>query len=271
MTFSFKDLQQKLDPRYYQAFVQASLLSYGYFSLDFTFKPEQTLAVFTTAFLTQFLLLRYLKLPWQGLSTLNTSLSIILLLYANSAWWLALASFIAISSKFVLRYQNQHIFNPSNIGIIAALLLTDSVWVAVGKWGHGLWELLLLAGFGLILLLGWRRMLTSLVFLSTYAGLLSLRSYWLGDPLSIPLHQLENGALLIFCFFMLSDPMTTPRHLTGRAVFGVWVALLAAYLQFKWFLPNAFLYALALSSPFVILINSIWQYQPFRWPTGSKA
>lgn len=261
-------LRQKLDPRYYQALVQTSLLIYGWLSLDFPFKPEQVIAVLFTAFLTQFLCLKYLNLPWQGLSTLNTSLSIILLLYANSLWWLSLASLLAISSKFLIRYQNHHVFNPSNVGIVAVLLLTDSVWVAVGKWGHGLWEMLLLAGIGLVILLGWQRMLTSLVFLSSYTCLLFARAFWLGDPLSIPLHQLENGALLIFCFFMLSDPMTVPRHLIGRCVFGFWVALLAWYLQNKWFLPNAFLYALALSSPLVIFINLVWNHEPYRWHYG---
>ena len=42
------------------------------------------------------------------------------------------------------------------------------------------------------------------------------RSWWLGEPLAIPLHRLENGALLIFAFFMVSDPKTTPAGLTTR-------------------------------------------------------
>ena len=36
------------------------------------------------------------------------------------------------------------------------------------------------------------------------------RSLWLGEPMSIPLHRLQNGALLLFTFFMISDPRTTP-------------------------------------------------------------
>lgn len=115
-----------------------------------------------------------------------------------------------------------------------------------------------------------RNLLTSLAFLAAYAGLLAGRALWLGDPWAIPLHQLQNGALLIFTFFMLSDPMTTPQSTAGRLLFGVWVAVLGWTLQFRLFIPNAFLYALAASSPLVLLINGRFAGAPFHWPVRSQ-
>jgi len=50
----------------------------------------------------------------------------------------------------------------------------------------------------------------SCAFIVSYAALLFGRAYWLGDPWSIPLKQLQSGALLLFTFFMISDPKTTP-------------------------------------------------------------
>ena len=47
--------------------------------------------------------------------------------------------------------------------------------------------------------------------------LLLARAFWLGDPLAIPLHQMQSGSLLIFAFFMISDPRTTPDR--GWAAF----------------------------------------------------
>ncbi|WP_020394345.1 RnfABCDGE type electron transport complex subunit D [Thiolinea disciformis] len=258
------------DPRYYQLIVQTSLLSWGWISLEFPFYPTQILAILITTFLVQATFLAFYRLPQQYLSTFNTSLSLILLLYANHWIWLALAAFIAIASKFILRWNERHIFNPSNIGIVIVLLLSDSAWVAVGKWGQGLWLFLLVAGLGLVVILGFQRMASSLVFLATYSTLLLLRALWLGDPWQIPFHQLQNGALLIFTFFMLSDPMTTPKHLAGRCLFGSGVALLAAYLQFAWFIPNAFLYALAFASPFVPLINYYKSGELYHWPIRSS-
>ena len=54
-------------------------------------------------------------------------------------------------------------------------------------------------------------------FLAAYAALaLRPRLRGSGDPLAIPLHQLESGAFLIFAFFMISDPKTTPDSRAGR-------------------------------------------------------
>ena len=44
-------------------------------------------------------------------------------------------------------------------------------------------------------------------FLAVYAGGLFARALWLGDPLTLPLHRLANGAFLLFAFFMISDPI----------------------------------------------------------------
>lgn len=266
----FLRLAKGADPRYYQLAVQCSLLLVGMLTLQFTIPGSNIVAVLATALLTQWGFLRWYGLPLQTLSALNTSFSIIILLYAAHWGWLALAAGIAIASKFLLRIQGRHVFNPSNIGIAAVLLATDSAWVAHGKWGHALWLGLLLAGFGLVWLLGWRQMLTSLAFLAAYACLLAGRALWLGDPWAIPLHQLQNGALLIFTFFMLSDPMTTPQSTAGRLLFGVWVAVLGWALQFRLFIPNAFLYALAASSPLVLLINGRFAGAPFHWPVRSQ-
>ena len=254
-----------IDPRYYQAAVQLSLLVWGVWGNYFSVSAESALAVLSAALLCQWGFTRYLKLALSPLSTLNTALSILLLLHAVHSGWLMLAAVLAVSSKFVLRLQGRHVFNPSNIGIVLVLLLTDATWVAHGKWGQGIWLALLLAGFGLVVLLSFKQMLTSFAFLATYIILLLGRALWLGDPLSIPLHQLQNGALLIFTFFMLSDPMTTPESVRGRLIYGGWVAVLAAWLQFQWFIPNAFLYALACSSPMILLINYKFKGTQFNW------
>jgi Na+-translocating ferredoxin:NAD+ oxidoreductase RnfD subunit len=78
-------------------------------------------------------------------------------------------------------------------------------------------------------------------FLACYAALWLGRSLWLGDPLVIPLHRLENGALVLFAFFMISDPRTTPDSRAGRMLFAVLVAVGAYVVQFKLFRTNGLL------------------------------
>ncbi|MDD5393377.1 MAG: RnfABCDGE type electron transport complex subunit D [Thiothrix sp.] len=255
----------RLDPRHYQLTVQTTLLLWGIWVLEFPITWQQILAVIGTALLTQRLFCYLFKLPNLLLSTLNTSLSVLLLLHAQAALWLAVAAALGIASKFLLRLDGKHVFNPSNFGIVIALLLTSEVWAAPGQWGHGLWLFLLIAGSGLVGLVGWRTMLATVSFLLAYTSLLFLKAWWLGDPWTIPQHQLQNGSLLLFSFFMLSDPKTTPAHPLGRVLFGVSVALLAVWLQFRLFLPNAFLYALLALSPSVFLFNRWLNYPAFEW------
>ena len=254
------------DPRYYQLLVQGSLLLWGIVFLDFSLAVMDILAVGIAALGLQLILTHYYKLAFNPLSALNSSMSILLLLHATENYWLVLAVMIAIASKFFIRWQHRHIFNPSNIGIVAILLLTNSAWVASGQWGQTLWWAILLLGLGLLFFIGISRLLSSLSFLSVFALLILLRAMWLGDTWSIPLHQLQSGALLVFTFFMLSDPMTTPDSRIGRVLFGSLVALTAWILQFIYYIPNAFLYALVLSSPFVFIINKITWGKHYRWP-----
>jgi len=61
--------------------------------------------------------------------------------------------------------------------------------------------------------------------------------------------------LLISAFFMLSDPKTMPASLAGCLLYGTWVALLGWTLHYLFSTPNAFLYALILSSPLTLSIN----------------
>ena len=62
-------------------------------------------------------------------------------------------------------------------------------------------------------------------FLAFYLAILFGRALWLGQPLAIPLHQLGSGGFLIFTFFMISDPRTTPDSRAGRILFALLVAL----------------------------------------------
>jgi len=98
-----------------------------------------------------------------------------------------------------------------------------------------------------------------------YAGLLVGRSLWLGEPLAIPMHRLENGALVLFSFFMISDPRTTPDSRAGRVVFAGLVALGAYIVQFWLFRTNSLLWSLAVCSLAVPLIDLLLPCPRYQW------
>jgi Na+-translocating ferredoxin:NAD+ oxidoreductase RnfD subunit len=91
------------------------------------------------------------------------------------------------------------------------------------------------------------------------------RALWLGDPLSIPLHQMQNGALLIFAFFMISDPKTTPDARIGRVIYAAFVASVAYFIQFVLYEPSAPVLALIVCAPVVPAIDALFRGQNYRW------
>ena len=110
-----------------------------------------------------------------------------------------------------------------------------------------------------------RRAETTIAFLLIYASMLFGRAVWLDDPLAIPMHQLQNGALLIFAFFMISDPKTTPNSAAGRVLFAAIVAAIAFTIQFIYYEPNGPILALIISAPAVPLIDTLMRGQLYRW------
>src|SRR5438093_781545 len=110
-----------------------------------------------------------------------------------------------------------------------------------------------------------RRADVTATFLACYAALLVGRSLWLGEPLAIPLHRLESGALVLFAFFMISDPKTTPDSRAGRVLFAALVALGAHAVQFWLFRTNGLLWSLAICSLAVPLLDRLLPGARYQW------
>lgn len=259
------------DPRYYQVAVLTILLTIGISVLDFGIRWQNAVAIMVTAQAVQFLGTRLVGLPrFDPLSALITSLSLTLLLRTEYIHLAAAAAAIAIGSKFLLRVRGKHVFNPANIALVSLMLLSDRAWVSSGQWGSAALGAFALACLGFIVLTRARRAETTIGFLVFYGALLFGRALWLGDPLPVPLHQLHNGALLIFAFFMISDPKTTPDSPLGRVLFAAFVACVAFTIQFVFYQPNGPLLALILSAPIVPLVDALLRGTHYRWDTRPK-
>ncbi|MDH3984628.1 MAG: hypothetical protein OEV02_10555, partial [Gammaproteobacteria bacterium] len=199
-------LSRLRDPRFYQVAVLTALLAVGISLLDFGIRWQNAFAIMLTAQLTQYAASRLTGLPrFDPLSALITSLSLTLLLRTEFASLAATAAVIAIGSKFLIRFRNKHVFNPANVALVSLMLLSDRAWVSSGQWGSAAIGAFALACLGFLVLTRAKRAETTIAFVCAFGALLVGRAVWLGDPLSIPLHQLQNGALLIFAFFMISD------------------------------------------------------------------
>lgn len=255
------------DPRIYQIGTLGALLAYGVFALHFDVDPAQAITILTVALGTQFIATRLSRLPqFDARSALISGLSLCLLLRTNSLLLAALAAMMAIASKFLVRWNGKHVFNPTNFALVAMMLATGGqIWVSPGQWGNVAFFAFLMACAGGLVVTRARRSDVTVAFIMFYCALVFSRSLWLGEPMAIPSHRLENGALLLFAFFMISDPKTTPDSRAGRILFAGLVACGGAYVQFKLFRTNGLLWSLALFSLTVPLIDAVLPGTRYRW------
>ena len=262
----------RLDPRWYQIGALAGLLTFGVWRLDFGLGPTQLGITLLTALGTQYAAARLTgatRCEWR--SALISGLSLCLLLRASSPWLLAAGAGAAIGSKFLLRWRGKHLFNPTVFALVLLLICADGcAWVSPGQWGStAFFAFLVLCLGGLVVNRAGRADVT-LSFLGCYLALVFARSGYLGEPLAIPLHRIQNGALLLFAFFMISDPRTTPDSRAGRVLFAGLVACGAWYVQYALFRTNGLLWSLASCALLVPLLDLLLPGARHRWPPLSS-
>ena len=260
-----------LDPRWYQIACLSSLLVYGFFGLGFELTVLQTAVTLATVVAVQFICTRAWRLPvFDPKSALISGLSLCLLLRTNHLWLVVLAATIAIASKFVLRIDGKHIFNPTNGALVALLAVGAPIWVSPGQWGNVAFFAFLMTCLGGLVVMRSARADVAVAFIAFWCLGLFGRSAWLGEPMTIPFHRLESGALLLFTFFMISDPKTTPDSRAGRIFFAFLVAFGAWWIQFRWFRTNGVLWSLAACSLLVPLIDRVVKGVRYDWRKPSS-
>jgi enediyne biosynthesis protein E5 len=257
-----------VDPRYFQIIALAAFLCYGCTRLGFEIDALQITLTLATAVVVQLVLALLIQVnsPFDVRSALITALSLCLLLRTNTVWYAVIAAGAAILSKFVFRFRGKHLFNPANFGLVILLLAGPRIaWCSAGQWGSAAVFTFFLVCLGLLVLYRARRADISLAFLGGYALLLFGRSMWLGEPWTIPWHRLQSGALLLFSFFMISDPRSTPNSWMGRLAFAWLVVLGAGFIQFWLNRPNGLFFSLAIFSTLVPLIDWLLPAVRYEW------
>lgn len=76
---------------------------------------------------------------------------------------------------------------------------------------------------------------------------------------------MQSGAILLFAFFMISDPRTSPDSRLGRFLFAFSVALAGHYMAFFMQMRPALYVALIVLAPFVLLIDKLLPAERFAW------
>ena len=257
------------DPRWFQIASLAGLLLYGIEVLDFAVAWSRVALLLISCLAAEWLSARWRRgagrTDFDPRSPAISALSLALLLRTEEPLLAALAGGLAIASKALLHWRGKHLFNPTCFALVALLALDADVWVSPGQWGDTAYLGFALVCSGGLVLRRARRGDIALAFLAAYAVGLLGRALWLGDPLAIPLHSLRSGALLLFAFFMISDPRTIPDTRPGRLLFAVAVAALTLWLQFGLYQTHPLLWSLALCAPLAPLLDLAFPGERFTW------
>lgn len=209
------------------------------------------------------------------LSAHISGLAVAMLLYANDRLWpVAFAAAVAIGSKILLRapvgHGTRHVFNPSNFGITITLLVFP--WVGIAPPYHFTenlygWVDWLLPG--LIIVTGsfvnarlTRRVPLIAGWLGGFVVQAVLRHWACDTPLGAALLPMTGVAFILYTFYMVTDPATTPSAPGAQVAFGAAVAavyglLMLLHVVFGLFFAltivcaarGLWLYAAALVSP----------------------
>ena len=231
-------LVASIDKRYLAPILVTIVLLVGQLTFGFLESWSRTVLAITTAIGVEVVLSRLMWGRWPHLaSSYISGISIGMLVRSPAIWPYALCSAISITSKYVLRVDGRHIWNPSNFGIVAMLLPMVVVWCfgsviihALGRFHITLTYVASFLGFGLV-----RALVTGHPFLSEIA------------PITGPMYQL-------FIFFMITDPKTTVRSFRGQCLVAFLVAAVEAGFRLLQFVHSPY-YALFIVGPVANLVE----------------
>ena len=107
---------------------------------------------------------------WPHLASAYISgISVGILVRSPAFWPYALCSAISITSKYVLRVDGRHLWNPSNFGIVAMLVLApDTVAGLSVQWGNNLLPMVVVWVFGAVIIYTLGRLHITLTYVASF-------------------------------------------------------------------------------------------------------
>jgi Na+-transporting NADH:ubiquinone oxidoreductase subunit NqrB len=267
-----------IDARYFQIIFQSIFLSYGIIYLEWDVNWLLYSIYISVALITQWigdsLVQRKLQpilgvnsfLLKGGLSALISAASLCLLLKTNHLYMAALASSISIASKFLFRVNGKHIFNPSAFGIVVMIFCTNDAWLLPAQWGSNATIFFMVVTLGTIVITRVQKLDVCFAFLISFLGLLFYRQVvYLHWQIDFFWQSMSTGSLLLFTFFMLSDPKTAPNHKVARVLWGAAIGGVSFYLMAFKFINATPIKVLVLLAPLVPVLDYFFKQKHFNW------
>ncbi len=247
------------DPRLQVAAVILSLQVLGQTVFGFNISIAQILTAIVTAGLLEVVITFWRRglIAWPA-SALLTGSSVALILRVtgtqhgqwwslHGAWIFAATAAVSVLSKYVIRVRGRHIFNPSNIGLVLCFLILGpsrvsplDLWWAKPGWGLALALAIIVVG-GLVVVSQLGMLRVAVAFWLTFAASMAviaaaghaITTRWHVGPVQGGLFWLvlvTSPEILVFLFFMITDPKTAPGGRVSQVIYGMGVAVVASLL-----------------------------------------
>ena len=256
------DQTSRIDPRYLIAFLITLVLVAGQFRYHIIGGYDRLAFALLTCVLTEAVLSWFDRgkiVNLQSAYISGISLTLLTKPQGGALWPFALGGFLAIASKYVLKYRDNHIWNPTNFAICALLLAAPGhVSVLSHQFGSDIWTNLLIWVFGLVIAMRVRVLHITLTYVASFLLLNSVRAVMLGQPVIPEIAPITGPMYQLFIFFMITDPRTIVKGKRQQAVVTVIIAVAETLIRLAsdqgWTLPTAFnaapaLLALAIVGP----------------------
>ena len=161
------------------------------------------------------------------------SLTLLIKPQGGALWPFAIGGFIAISSKYVLRYRDNHLWNPTNFAVSALLLAAPArVSVLSHQFGNDLTTNLVIWIFGLIIAARVGVLHITLTYVASFLALNGIRALALGQALVPELAPITGPMYQLFIFFMITDPRTVVRGRRRQIAVAILIALVETLIRF---------------------------------------
>ena len=217
---------------------------------------ERTAVAIVTAIAAELALGRITYGKWlHPASAYISGISVGILVRSPFLWPYFFASLISILSKYVLRLNGRHLWNPSNLGVSAVLFLApQTVTLLSIQWGNNLWPMLVIwiLGFAIVWRVG--KLHVSATYVVSFFVFALMRSAITGNPWQSTVAPITGPMYQLFIFFMVTDPKVAVRSKRGQVLVVVLVAFVEMLLRLNEVIYAPF-YALFLVGPSALLVD----------------
>lgn len=216
----------KFDQRYLAPLMITLILALSQTGFGVLESLPQTITAISASIAIEILfgLLTRSKVPHLA-SAYVTGISAGILVRSTLFWPFALCAAISTGSKYVLRWNGRHLWNPSNFGICMMLLLCHlNTQTLMQQWSNHPAAVVLIWVVGSVIISRLKRFHICATYALSFAFFAFVRSQINGQGFLVEFAPITGPMYQLFTFFMITDPGTTVRTKRGQIIVAFCVA-----------------------------------------------